>query len=184
MKTLLIGLLVLGLTFTGHAQKKDKTKKVQTKVIKLDNITITPLNLSYLKNVQDKNTPALAKILENRAARYNVTEAPLFDGRFEAYEVIFNNVLGENAKGKIIATYDSNGKIITSIEKYTDIALPMPILKNIKKQFPNWVIKKDAYRVTYYRNKEVKKVFKIQIKNGNNKKNLRYDSEGITLASN
>ena len=184
MKTLVIGLLFLGLTFTGHAQKKNKTKDVKTNVIQLDNVTITPLNLSYLKNVQDKNTPELARILENKAARYNVTEAPLFDGRFEAYEVIFNNVSGENAKGKIIATYDSNGKVIKSIEKYTDIALPMPILQSIKKQYPNWVIKKDIYLVTYYQNKEAKKTFKIQIKNGNNKKNLRYDSQGTTLVNN
>ena len=118
MKTMIISLLCLGLTFTLNAQKKEKIKKEKTPEITLENITITPLNISYLKNVQDKNTPPLAKELENKAARYNVTEDPLFDGRFEAYEVIFHNESTENAKGKIIATYDGNGKIIKSIEDH------------------------------------------------------------------
>ena len=103
MKNLVFGLLFLGLTTLSYSQESN---------IVLEAVTIKPLNLSYLKKVQNKNTPVFVKKLENEAARYDITESPLFEKEFEAYEVVFRTKKKDGASGQITATYDSKGKII------------------------------------------------------------------------
>jgi len=170
MKTFLIGLIFLGFTSLGHSQVNGETK---VKEEALDVITVTRLNLSYLKKVQDENTPKRVKALENRAARYDITESPVFDRKFESYEVLF-----EQTKGRIVATFDQEGKIINSLERFDDVLLPPEVRNTIFKEYPGWSIHKDMYLVSYYHDKDVKKTYKVQIRKEKQKKNLKIDSQG------
>jgi len=165
MKNYLIGLFVLGFTSLGFSQT--------TKEIVLSDIDVTPINLTYLNEVQDKNTPLRAKKLENKAARFDITELPIFNKAFEAYEVAFHQT-----KGKIIATYDSNGRILSSFEKFDNITLPANVRDALLTAYPGWAIHKDMYLVSYYHNKEVKKTYKVQIRKDNLRRNLKMDIEG------
>ncbi|NNC69373.1 MAG: hypothetical protein HKN90_00965 [Flavobacteriaceae bacterium] len=171
MKKVIIGLLTIGFLSTGIAQ---------TKEIQLENVTIRPLNLSYLKSVQDENTPPFVKALENKAARYDITESPVFEREFDAYEVVFDAIKKEGADGIIMATYDQNGKILSSIERYKNVSLPKTVRDVCLKQYPDYKIHKDFYLVSYdYNDESVKKIYKVQMKNGNSKKNLKIDANGI-----
>ncbi|MBT8265214.1 MAG: hypothetical protein KJO41_07475 [Bacteroidia bacterium] len=169
MKTFVIGsLLFLGLTTLSFSQNGTNIKEE-----KLDDVVVTPLNLTYTKFVQDENTPEKARLLENQAARFDVTELEIFDNSFEAYEVIFRK-----NEGSIIATYDKNGKIIQSTERFENVVLPASVRNKILTEYPGWAIQKDVYLVSYFEGRESTKTFKVQIKNGSKRKNLKIDSQG------
>lgn len=175
MKNVLFGLIYLGLTSLAYSQEIPTS--IDLKEVKLLGVTVTPLNTTYLRKVQDPDTPELVKKLENTAARFDVTEASIYDGNHEGYEVIF-----EQTNGRIIATYDQNGKIISSFERFKNLNLPPRVRNNIAKEYPGWIVHKDAYLVSYYVDAEhVKKVYKIQIRKENEKKNLRCTIDGVIL---
>lgn len=177
MKTLIISLLTIGLFNLGTAQTNGNLE-----AIKLENVTIKPLNISYIKKVQDSETPPFAKALEDKAARYDITESPIFDREFEAYEVVFETVKENGADGMIMATYDKEGKILNSIERYENVSLPKTIRDVCYKQYPNYRIHKDFYLVSYNYDKEkANKIYKVQMRNGKSKKNLKIDSYGNIL---
>ncbi|RKF04471.1 hypothetical protein C8N26_1142 [Tenacibaculum lutimaris] len=171
MKKLVFGLFLLGLTNLAHSQND-----VQKNII-LEPVTIKPLNLSYLKEVQREDTPEFTVNLQNEAARYDITEDPIFDKEFEAYEVIFKSKNDETS-GLITATYDSKGKIMSSIERYKNVLLPKTVRTAINNKYPGWIIYKDVYLVTYRDNSKSKQVFKVQIRKDGEKKNLKLDYEG------
>ncbi|TYA59147.1 hypothetical protein [Formosa maritima] len=171
MKTVFFGLLFLGFANLSFSQSNQEIEEV-----KLADVVISPLNLSYLNAVQEKNTPESVRHLENKAARFDITESPVFDNQFEAYEVIFKEA-SKNG-GQIIATYNSEGKILKSFEKFNDVTLPPSVRNAVYKEYPGWTIHSDTYLVSYYINKDTKKVYKLKIKKDDEKKTLKIDVDG------
>ncbi|WP_274476194.1 hypothetical protein [Mangrovimonas aestuarii] len=180
MKTLLIGLVLLGLTSLTKTQAQSNEQigavALEDVVISADNIEVLPVNLSYIHSVVDEDTPTRVRDLEGHAARFDIKETEEFDSRYEAYEVIFKERNG--GTGRIVATYDSDGKILRSYEKFTDLLLPPTVRNAVFKAHPGWTLQKDAYLVSYFHNRDVKKVYKVQITKGDEKKNLKLDIDG------
>ncbi|MCM4168205.1 hypothetical protein DHD08_10995 [Arenibacter sp. H213] len=159
----------------GFSQSNDD--ETQNKEVKLEGITITPIsNYTYHSMVSNESTPEYVQNLQKEVANYDVTENPNFKGDYDDFKVIFSQT-----NGRIIATYGNDGKVISTFEKFKDVAPPLSVRNEIFKLYPNWKIHKDIYRVTYYKDKGVKKVYQLQIQNGNDKKNLRVDHEGNLL---
>lgn len=173
MKKLIFGFLFIGLTSLLHSQNNGLSKNVI-----LEPVTIKTLNLSYLKEVQSKETPEVAIALENEAARYDITEDPLFDREFEAYEVVFKAKTEGGSSGSITATYNTDGKILKSVERYKNILLPRSLRDIINEKYPGWKIHKDIYLVNYRSNRDSKKVFRVQLRKNNDKKNIKIDYKG------
>lgn len=167
MKNLLIGLLVIGFTSLTFAQQNGIAS------VELEEVNISPLNLSYLNKVQDATTPLKARELENVASRYDITEADIFDRQFEAYEVVF-----KEGTGSIIATYDQNGKILSSLERFKDVALPPLVRISAVQNFPGWTITQDNYLVSYYHDKDVSKIYKLKLRKDNKRKGVKMDIHG------
>jgi hypothetical protein len=132
--------------------------------------------MSYLNSVQDETLPEFVKNLENKAARFNITESPVYDEDFEAFEVIFSH-----SNGSIIATYDGKGKIMETTEKFKNVTLPFKVRNKIYIKNPGWTIHTDAYLVNYYHHKGVEKTCMVQLRKDGKRKNLRIDMEGNTL---
>ncbi len=176
MRKLVIGLFILGLTTLAHSQSENEVSNIT-----LETVTIKPLNISYLREVQDKETPVIVKNLENVAARYDITEDPIFDREFEAYEVVFKTKKEGGASGLITATYDSEGKILQSVEKYKNILLPKTVRNAIWKKYPHWAIHKDIYLVSYRNGKDAKKIFRVQVRKDGKRKNLKLSYDGSIL---
>lgn len=174
MKNVVIGLVALGICSLGFSQETEIETNGDVDQVELKGVTVKPLNLTYLQKVQDEHTPERVKKLENEAARYDVRDSPVFNGDFEAYEVVF-----QQSNGGIVATYDQAGTITSSLERFTDLTLPYHIRNAIYRDYPGWTIHKDAYLVSYYKDMEtVDKIYKVQVRNGKSKKNVKYDSEG------
>lgn len=174
MKKTVLSLMLISAISLGFAQEEEGQP------IELKGVTVSPINLDYIYTVVDKQMPRSVQKLEKKAAQFDVTELELFNGQFEAYEVFF-----EQANGTIIATYDQNGKIMESHERFKDIALPAPIREYIYQKNPGWTIHKDVYLVSYYDDKDVSKVAKVQLRKDGLKRNLRVDiNEVYALAQN
>jgi hypothetical protein len=170
MKTLAIGLVVLGFTSLGFAQNMND----ETKEIELEDLIVNSSNKDYFNNVSEEyKMTDFVKELQYQAAKYNVSDCSSFDGRSEFFKVSF-----KGNKGKILATYNRNGKIVKTSERYKDVILPKDIIKSVLSQYPNSDFLKVTYTVNYNHQKDVEKTYKIQIMRDNLVKNLKITSDG------
>ena len=68
-------------------------------------------NYDYLDKVIDNTTPDPVMVLENEAARYDMEE---IDPRYKRVE---RRITFSHTRGRVIAVYDHQGKILKSYEK-------------------------------------------------------------------
>jgi hypothetical protein len=165
MKKLIIGLFVLGLMTQGFAQI--------TKVEQLSEVVVVAVNYKYLNQVDSQEAAVPVELLQRKVATYDLKSQDFYDDDFEFYTVSFFI-----PEGKIVAAYDSNGKILRTIERYKDIALPMDVSMAVAKRFPGWSITKDVYLINYHEAKGVNKKYKLTLENGEKRLKVKVDSEG------
>lgn len=168
MKKLILGLFLLGLT-----------TQVNSQTIELPE-TFIAVNYKYVDATSElsaEDAPARVKRLEKEVLKYdNKDLRPLYDDEYETYKVSFFV-----PEGKIVAAYDKSGKIIRTIEKYTNVKLPMDVMKALSNRFPNWAIVEDVYLVNYHCDKGTKQVYKITLKNQEETVKIKTDENGNFL---
>ena len=141
--------------------------------------TIISLNYKYLESQESKTMPLHVKNLEAEVLNYNHKEelSELYDDEYDTYSVSFYV-----PKGKIVAAYDKNGKIIRTIEKYNNVRLPLEVMQAVSKRFPNWGIIEDVYLVKYHCDEDsLKHEYKIKIKNEDQTLIVKTDENGLFL---
>lgn len=168
MKKLLIGLFAVGLVTQQYAQN------LQTE--QLNEVFIVATNYKYLDKTSAEDVAVPVKELQRIAATYDVKSLDIYADDYDYYEVSF--VIPE---GKILASYDRDGKILRTAEKFKQVDLPIPVLKSVIKRFPNWSITKNIYRVFYHETDGVKKRYKLTLKNGDQRMKVKIDDTGIFL---
>lgn len=167
MKKLILGFLLLGLTTLTNAQ-----------TIELPEAVID-LNYKYINAIDSETAPECVKILKEKVVSYNNTTdlSSIYDDEYETYKVSFYI-----PDGKIVAVYDTDGKIVKTIEKYNDVRLPLVVMQAISKRFPNWGIVGDAYHINYHCEKDtVKQEYKIKIKNQDEIITVKTNENGLFL---
>ncbi len=166
MKKLLIGLLVFGLT----------TQFMFSQVIELSEVNVT-VNYKYLDAIDSKEVAVPVKMLEEQVAFYNLKESDLYSDQYDTYQVSFFI-----PQGKIVAAYDSDGKILRTIERFKNVKLPRSVVVSVTKNYPKWRIVEDAYKVDYYGKSGIaKKQYKIKLKNRDKKITVKVDEDGEFL---
>jgi len=172
MKKLVISLAVMGITSFGFAQNSYPHFELS----KFRDLGAMDTNYEYLNDVQNELTPSQVKYLENLASYWDVTRSLEFDGRRgHPFSVTF-----KTEHGQIIANYNSKGKIVSAMERFSDFAIPKSVGRAILKEYPNWKIVKNRYSVWYDHDGRTKKLFKVRIRKGKQKKWLSIDSSGNT----
>jgi len=174
MKKLFISLIALSLTTVGYSQSQ--MSNGDSEEVILEGVTVSPYNLTYLTSVTEESMPQHVQELEKRAARFDIKESEVYDSDIDVYEVMFSQ-----EDGTIIATYDQYGRILNSFERFNDVTLPFSLRNKIYRQYPGWVIHRDAYVVSYYRNSGVKKMCKVQLRKDGKRKNLKVDMDGNSI---
>lgn len=144
-----------------------------TKVEQLSEVVVVAVNYKYLNQVDSQEAAVPVELLQRKVATYDLKSQDFYDDDFEFYTVSFFI-----PEGKIVAAYDSNGKILRTIERYKDIALPMDITMAVAKRFPGWSITKDVYLINYHEAKGVTKKYKLTLENGDKRLKVKVDSEG------
>ncbi|MBT8179567.1 MAG: hypothetical protein HKP60_10655 [Eudoraea sp.] len=173
MRKWIFGLLFIGLASLTFAQDRPKE---DVRTVELEGVILTSPNYAYLAEVQDVASSEIVQKLERKVATFDIKESPMYNKIDKAYEVFFSN-----SKGKIVATYDENGKILSAFEKFGDVVVPDPIRNTVVQAYPDWKMNSNKYLVTYYHDKGAKKVYHFQLEKNNKKKNLKMTWEGLPL---
>ncbi len=168
MKKFIIGLFVIGLTSQVFAQVP--------KVEQLSEVVVTAVNYKYLNAIDSKEVAIPVKMLERKAAAYNVQDADFYSDDYEFYTVSFFI-----PEGKIVAAYNPEGQIIRTFERFENIKLPTAVRDAVAERFPNWTIVKDVYRVTYNQDDGANKTYKLKLENGDKTMRVKIDDKGEFL---
>lgn len=168
MKKMLIGLLVFGLASQMNAQE------IMTE--QLSEVVVMAVNYKYLNQVDNQEAAIPVKMLERKAAAFDVTESDFYQDDYDYYTVSFYI-----PEGKIVAVYDSEGKVMRTVERFKDIALPTAVRNALAERFPNWELAGDAYRVNYDESKGAKKTYKVKLKNGDKVMRAKLTEDGEFL---
>lgn len=173
MKKWMFGLLFLGLASLTFAQDRPKD---DVRTVELEGVVLSSPNYDYLAEVREPGvSPTIGK-LEREVANFDLKESPMYNKIDKAYEVFF-----ENNKGKIVAVYDENGKIISAFENFGDVMVPTAVREAVYQAYPDWKMNGNKYVVTYYYDKGARKTYHFQLEKNNKKKNLKMTWEGMEL---
>lgn len=168
MKRLLIGLIVFGLTTQFYAQVVNDGM--------LPEVIVKATNYKYLNSVDQSEAAVSVQFLQDAVAKYDIRSSEFYEDGDDFYRVYFYI-----PDGKIVAAYDRDGKILYTIEKFKDVALPENVVTSVAKRFPGWVIAKDVYKVNYDVDSGSKKQYKIVLENGKEKIRIKVDDKGVFL---
>jgi hypothetical protein len=166
MKNLFLFLLACGLTTPVFAQ-----------VIELDTVVISPIKYKYIYEVVDDDIDQSVKDLQMKLGTFDVTKEEYYNDEYDNYSVSFYI-----PKGYAVATYDKDGKLLRTIERYKNVKLPLSVSQALVERFPNWAVDKDIYKVSYSEPKwESKKTYKLKLTNGEKTIRVKTDEDGNFL---
>ncbi len=168
MKKLLLGLLALGLTTQFYAQVINDGM--------LPEVEVRATNYKYLNSVDNSEAAVSVQLLEDMVAKFDVKSSEFYEDGSDLYKVYFYI-----PDGKIVAAYDRNGKILYTIEKFKNVALPNDVAASIAQRFPGWKIAKDVYKVNFDADLGAQKQYKIVLENGKKTIRVKVDEEGTFL---
>lgn len=143
----------------------------QYSVVKKDKkafITKT-LNFNYLTNIKANEASFIVAQLQRLVANFDIKTSSVYDNT----EAATYNVVFKNNQGEIVATYNNEGKILSTVEKYEDVVIPVNLRIAISKQFPSWAFQSNTYLISYTENNGISKKYKIKINKGKHKKTLK-----------
>lgn len=163
MKTLITSLAISSLSFFAFTQ-----------TITLPE-TIISKTYDYSNADKSKNRCANVKKLEQALLNFDHSNiAALYDIKSDIYEVTF-----KTPKGKIVASFNKNGKIIKTNEVYENIRLPLSILHSIAEKFPQYTVLEDKYLVKYnFNSLNLKQEYEITLKKDKTLIKLKTNAKG------
>jgi hypothetical protein len=127
----------------------------------LPEVTVSAVKYKYLSAVDQKEMAQPVKFLERQAAEFDVKNSEFYDDEYDEYSISFYI-----PNGYILATYDKDGKLLRTAEKYKNVSLPSVVAQAVVQRFPQWSISNDVYLVTYKDESGAKKVWKLLLRNG------------------
>jgi|SRR5690606_32042218 len=172
MRAQLFGLLFLGLTSLTHAQKSIETS-VDARSVNLEDVIIST-NSKYMNKVYEESSSNVVKNLEQVIASFDITKHRVYNPEIKNYIVNFKY----SGKTRMNVTYNSEGLVISSSERYDDILLPHSIRQALVKDYPGWQLHSNSYRVNYDYQNDSRKMYKIEVQKDGEKKKLKIHVEG------
>ena len=142
----------------------------------LPEVRMVALNYKYLKSVTDTNAAEPVKLLQRRAATFDVKSAEFYEDDAEGYFVSFFIPAGQ-----ILAFYDQDGKMVRTAEKFKNVVVPKAVRETVNQRFPRWTIAEDVYVVNFVGSENDSKVYKLLLENGNKRIRVKTNEKGELL---
>lgn len=168
MKNVILGLIFLGLTTQMYAQEPTLTEQ-------LDAVYVVH-NYKYLSSAGSEDVAIPVQNMQFEVSTFNVKNLDIYSDENELYDVYFFI-----PEGKVLASYDENGVLLRTAERYKDISLPISVSKAISKRFPNWSASKNVYLVNYHESGKTRKLYKIVLEKGKHRIRVKIDDTGHFL---
>ena len=169
MKKIMLSLLAIGLAIPAYAQI--------IKTEQLSEVVVYATNYKYLNSVNTEEVASVpVEMLERKVAAFDVKGSEFYQDDWGIYNINFYI-----PEGRILAAYDSDGKLLRTAERFKDINLPMTVKKAVLDRFPEWSITKDIYLVNYHEDRGVNKKYKLKLENGDKILRIKVDEKGEFL---
>lgn len=138
-------------------------------------VTVTSVNYKYILSVHDADAAQPVKLLQRYAAGYDIKNADFYEDEFDEYAVSISL-----PNGLILGTYNKEGKLLRTAERFKNVALPASVRKAVVTRYPGWTIAKDIYLVNFYADseKDPKKVYKLILENGDRRIRVKSTEKG------
>jgi len=140
----------------------------------LPEVVVFARNYKYMRDVNSKDAAQPVKLLERKAASYDVKNSEFYEDDYDNYFITFYL-----PSGYILAVYDQNGKLLHTAERYKNVALPEAVKKAVAARYPNWSITNDIYRVTYDNTADSKMEYKLVLMNGSKRLRVKLSDKGV-----
>ncbi|WP_298493659.1 nicotinate-nucleotide adenylyltransferase [uncultured Algibacter sp.] len=165
MKKLILGLLLLGLTTQIYAQDPVPTEQLPP--------IFVVHNYKYLSSSSAEDVAIPVEKLQLKVSDFDIKSLDIYTDENELYDVYF--IIPE---GKVLASYNDKGDLLSTAERYKNIKLPIPVSKAIAERFPNWYVSKNIYLVNYHDSGKTRKLYKITLENGEQRIRVKVDDRG------
>lgn len=156
------------------------SKAIESKNIQINNYEtylVSP-NSEYLEKRRAKKSSNIISEWQHRLANYDIKINSVFDDSEKAnYHITF-----KNKQVNIIAIYNNRSEILSTSETYRNIKLPYELMAKISKAYPNYSFLTNTYHTTYSSKTGFnKQCYRVQIRNGNQKRTLKFDNTFMTI---
>ena len=137
--------------------------------------TVITVNSDYMNSVEYENNCSYVNKLEKALLEYKSSQlSELYDTKNDIYNVTF-----QIPEGQIVASFNKDGKIIKTFEKYNNIRLPHIVLQAIAEKYPQSSIVEDVYVVKFHCDEDaLEQVYKIKIKNNDSIITVKTNKKG------
>lgn len=184
MRTLILSIVCVFTLNTLFAQKSDlallDSEGIESKSTKSNNQKTyweNP-NSDYLEISLPEEYSKTITAWKHRLAYYDLKNSSVFDDSEKAtYRINY-----KNKQINIIAIYNNNGAILSTMETYKNIRLPFELMVKISKSYPEYSFEKNSYHEMYNSKSGIDKQFyKVQIRKGSQKTTLKFDKNYKTI---
>jgi len=148
--------------------------KIAVAQIVLPEVEIRAVKYKYLNAVDYQGAPQPVRVLQQKAATYDIKDSDLYSDDYDNYYVSFYI-----PDGRILAAYDKRGKLLRTAEKYKNVQLPQAVREAVVTRFPQWAIANDVYLVNFYDAKGTsEKKYKLLLENGDKRIKVELNEKG------
>ncbi|MES2240535.1 MAG: hypothetical protein V4497_09800 [Bacteroidota bacterium] len=172
MRTFIITLLLLGLTFSSFSQEKEEGGAMDIK--ELPSVVIKRIGTDFSIYIPDQNPDINVRNLQEEFAAYDIGKNLNGD---ETYLVVLNT---EN--NSLAATYNEKGKLIGVVENYKNVKLPKEVIFSLLRAYPEWNIVNDKFLYTQKEGDIIKKQYNIKIQKGKEVLRLKVHPNGEIIS--
>ena len=139
----------------------------------LPEVKVTAMRYKYLSAVDNRELHQPVKMLERMAAEYDVKSSEYYDDQYDEYFISFYL-----PDGYVLATYDKDGKLMRTAERFKNVALPATVARSVANAYPNWAVSNDVYLVTYKEESGATKLWKVLLKDGDKRRRVKVKEDG------
>ncbi|UQD54864.1 hypothetical protein [Flavobacterium sp. K5-23] len=173
MKTLIVTLLVLGLSLSSFAQVKPMKDMDKMKIEELPAVVIKRIGNDFSVYLPDNNPDKDVRNIQEKFIAYDLGKD--YEGA-ETYLLVM-----ETKKGSLSATYNEKGKLVRVVENYKNVKLPIAVMISVYKKYPDWTIVNDKFLYTQEEGDVLKKQYQLKIKKNKETRKLTVRPNGEIL---
>ncbi|MFC4722186.1 hypothetical protein ACFO5O_07630 [Geojedonia litorea] len=168
MKTRILGIILLGVSSLLYSQ--NDIAALSTPSHKLTTKTKLFKNTAYLNAIHTNNHAIKVQKLQNVVASYDIKNEQVYNAELQTtYTVEFKE--GANY---IKAIYNRDGQLISCLEKYNDIRLPVNLSIDLAKTYPGWEFNNVQCSISYQQNTNSKIDYQVVLKKGKKSKTVHF----------
>ncbi len=149
MRKVLLVLIIMGVSSQLFGQVQEEN---------LNEVEVLGLHFKYLDAMDQSDVATSVKNIHKKVGNFDIHESELYDYQLENTCYTF-----EIPEGQVLATFDRNGNLLTTVEKFKNTKLPYSVGRALAVEYPGWSFDKIYYTINYHYETGIEKKYKLII---------------------